>query len=791
MENKNTPTILVIFGTTGDLAWKKIIPSLWHLFHSGRLPNNAAIVGFSRRDIPDKELHSFIKDAVIKHGGKEATEKNLSKFYSLFSYCAGTFDNEQSFHSLHSKIADIEGSWGVCANKLFYLAVPPSSFGPIFKNLSAVKLNLPCGGDLGWSRVLIEKPFGSDIAAAKELQALLSTYFKEEQIYRIDHYLFKEIIQGIKNFRFSNNLFENIWDNTTIERIDIRLLESIGAEGRGSFYDPLGALRDVGENHILNMLAALVMEYPESLEIEHIQKIRADVLNNLLPWTIEAVKQNTYRAQYKGYKNIKGVKENSETETYFALKTGLKHPKWKNVPIFMEAGKRMAESRKEMVLTLKHPPRCLLCEKGTHAPNKIVFRLEPNDEIVIHFWAKKPGYEEVLEERAFSFFLYEKESKVQYVEEYGKILRAAMDGIRELFISPEEVEASWRFADPIEKAWKNNIVPLGEYEPGTTPAPKILEAKESLPIGSDKNISSEIGIIGLGKMGGNVARRLSKIGWRVVGYNRTADVVRNLEKEGVDGAYTLSELVQKLKKPRVILTILTAGKPTDEILEQLLKVMDRGDIIIEGANSFYEDTIRRSKLAQKRGVKFIDAGISGGPGGALNGACLMVGGDRKLFQFLKPLFTDMSAPGALAHFEGIGAGHFVKMVHNGIEYGMMQSIAEGFNLLKNGPYKLNMTDITTIYNNGSVVESRLIGWLHDAFVKFGNDLKKLSGSVGFTGEGAWTANVAKKLGFPIKIIDQSVKFRIESQKKPGFAGKVLTGMRNQFGGHSIEKGKMT
>ena len=169
----------------------------------------------------------------------------------------------------------------------------------------------------------------------------------------------------------------------------------------------------------------------------------------------------------------------------------------------------------------------------------------------------------------------------------------------------------------------------------------------------------------------------------------------------------------------------------------------------------------------------------------------MVGGSKNLFTTLKPLFVDMAKPGAVMHFDGIGAGHFVKMTHNGIEYGMMQSIAEGFNLLKKGPYKLNMEDVTTIYQNGSVVESRLVGWLADGFKKFGNDLKELSGSVGFTGEGAWTAKAGKKYGFPMPIINGSVKFRIQSQAKPSYIGKVLTAMRNQFGGHSIERGKMT
>lgn len=301
-----------------------------------------------------------------------------------------------------------------------------------------------------------------------------------------------------------------------------------------------------------------------------------------------------------------------------------------------------------------------------------------------------------------------------------------------------------------------------------------------------------VGVVGLGKMGSNLSRRLIKKGWKVVGFNRSPDDTEALEKEGLIGAYSLQELIEKLPKPRVIITILTAGKPTDEVLDKLIRLMEKGDIIAEFSNSYYRDTQRRSKKVERKGVKFIDVGISGGPGGALNGACLMVGGEKKTFEYIKPLLIDEAKPNAVMHFEGVGAGHFVKMVHNGIEYGMMQSIAEGFELLKYGPFKnLKMSDITDIYMNGSVVESRLVGWLRDGFKKYGEDLDSLSGAVGFTGEGEWTAKTAKKLDIPAKIIAESVKFRKYSQKSPSFAGKVLTAMRNQFGGHSIEKGKMT
>ncbi|MBI3458747.1 hypothetical protein HY061_00585 [Candidatus Azambacteria bacterium] len=217
MKNKNIenlPAIFTILGVTGDLADKKIIPSLWHLFKHNRLPQRLAIIGFSRRKLSDQEFKNLIIQSVKNHSDSEIEAKKLDDFCKFFSYNSGSFENQRAFQSLSKRIAEIESSWGVCTNKLFYLAVPPSLYEVIFKNLAVTKLNLPCGGDTGWSRLLIEKPFGTDLKSAQKLQALLSTYFQEEQIYRIDHYFFKEIIQGIENFRFSNNLFENTWDQT-------------------------------------------------------------------------------------------------------------------------------------------------------------------------------------------------------------------------------------------------------------------------------------------------------------------------------------------------------------------------------------------------------------------------------------------------------------------------------------------------------------------------------------------------------------------------------------------------
>ncbi len=303
-----------------------------------------------------------------------------------------------------------------------------------------------------------------------------------------------------------------------------------------------------------------------------------------------------------------------------------------------------------------------------------------------------------------------------------------------------------------------------------------------------------VGVIGLGRMGGGLAQNLHDHKWKVIGYNRTESVTRELEKTGITGAYSLKELIDALPKPRVIILILTADGANDHVLfdkNGLASLLEKDDIVIDGGNSFYKLAVERGKKLAKKGIKFVDAGISGGPGGARNGACCMVGGDKKTFEYIEPIFNDVSIPDGYMHFEGIGAGHFVKMVHNGIEYGMMQSIAEGFEIMQKSPFKLNLLDVTEIYQHGSVVTSRLVGWLQQAFKTYGTDLKDVSGSVGYTGEGEWTAATAKELKVPAKIIEESFKFRVASQKKPSFTGKALTGMRNSFGHHSIEKGKMT
>jgi len=303
-------------------------------------------------------------------------------------------------------------------------------------------------------------------------------------------------------------------------------------------------------------------------------------------------------------------------------------------------------------------------------------------------------------------------------------------------------------------------------------------------------IRKEVGMVGFGKMGGGMALHLLEKGWKVHGYARKPDVARKFAHAGAVMAPSLPAVVLRLPSPRVFILMITAGKAVDDALfgkDGVLKSLRKGDIVIDSGNSFYKDSIRRGTRLKKLGIKYVDLGFSGGPYGARTGGCLMIGGDKATFTYLEPLFKDLAKADGYRFFDGLGAGHFAKMVHNGIEYGMMQAIGEGFGILKKSKYKFDLKRAAEIYNNGSVIESRLVGWLLKAFNEYGDDLAEISGTVGHTGEGEWTAKTARELGVPADIIEGSFKFRVKSAKKPSFTGKVVSAMRGQFGGHSVKK----
>ncbi|MHB9002766.1 MAG: glucose-6-phosphate dehydrogenase [Coriobacteriia bacterium] len=779
----DAPTILVVFGATGDLMARKIVPSIFHLYRQEQLPGHFRVVAFSRRDWSDETLRDHVRSILAE---KYPDAESVKEFLGMFSYRRGTFEDAEAYEALAADAEAVSRQWGMCANKLFYLAVPPEHYATILHGLADGGLTAPCSLEEGYTRVLIEKPFGHDVESSKALDELLASLFREQQIYRIDHYLAKEMLQGILAFRFHNDLLESDWDRTAIERIDISLLETLGVEKRGAFYDGVGAFRDVGQNHLLQMLALVTMEQPESLEADAIRRARATLIQGLRPLSAHEVARDTCRAQYDGFREIPGVAPDSETETYFRLRTSMNGPRWAGVPVTLESGKRIGrEPLKRIVVTFRHRSPCL-CGNGPHLRNRAVFTLEPNDMISLTFWAKKPGLDYEVEERAFEFALYEKTEKLQYVEEYSKLLHDAVLGDQTAFVSTDEVRAMWAFTDPVIDAWREGATPLETYAPDTLEAVERADAT----LGR-RAVKPQVGVAGLGKMGTGIALNLIDHGWEVVGWNRHTEVAETLAGDGLVPAATLPDLVSALRAPRIVWLMVPAGAPVDAMLfgaegsPGLADLLEPGDTVIDGGNSRFTQAGPRAERLAANGIGFLGCGTSGGPEGARNGACLMIGGDAKSFERAEAVFADIAVTGGYRFFEGAGSGHFVKMVHNGIEYGMMQSIAEGFALMHAAERGLDLNAVADVYQHSSVIESRLVGWLGDAYARFGGDLEPVAGTAGHTGEGAWMIAAAREAGIATPAIEAALQFRIDSEARPGYTAKVIQALRNEFGGHGL------
>jgi len=460
------PTTIVIFGITGDLAKRKLIPALWRLFVKGYLPDEFSIIGFARREWSDDELRVYVKDIIAGSGSD--TSEGLADFLARITSVSGDFGAEESYRVLSRAIESIDERLGVCASKLFHLAVPPDLYEGIFERLHASGLSDMCAGLGGWTRVLVEKPFGSDWYTAQELDRKLGTLFKEEQIFRVDHYMGKESIQNILAFRFSNALLEHLWDARYIERVHIRLWETLGMEGRGSFYDKVGALRDVGQNHILQMLSFIAMEDPQVFEAEAIRDARAKVLGALRPIGKDDIAQSVRRGQYRGFTQEPSVAPDSKTETYFCIKAHIDNERWKGVPFYLESGKKLGESKVEIEIVFRKKESCL-CPPGEelHPQNTLVFRIQPHESIGVCFWAKRPGFEMKLEPRVLSFAYNGDEAAENSPDAYERVIFDCIVGDQTLFASTQEVFGSWKFITPIIEQW--DTVPMEQYEPRWIP----------------------------------------------------------------------------------------------------------------------------------------------------------------------------------------------------------------------------------------------------------------------------------------------------------------------------------
>ena len=460
IQKYNNPTAIVIFGGTGDLAKTKLLPALADLYIKGLLPDNFQIIGLSRKEMSDEEYQVFAKDSLkVKNHNHE--NEVIEKFCSHLSYVQGSFDDGSTYERIKEKLNAFDSDIGQCSSKLFYLAVPPQFYSLIFSELNESNLMSLCNGENSWSRLLVEKPFGKDLDTAQKLEKQLCSLFDDDQIYRIDHYLAKDAIENIIAFRFSNNIIADSWNKNQIESIQVRLFEAKNVSNRGSFYDDIGTLRDVGQNHMLQVLALLTMQAVDVHDPKAVREARASILKELCPQQPQTI----IRGQYEGYVDTVGVDPSSETETYFKLSVVSETNSWQGVQFILEAGKALSKNLSEAEVKFKAPDMCncgFTNESHTHQ-NILRITFSPKQQISLSMWVKKPGFDFMLEEK--EFVLSSSEASESYSPEaYERVLYDCIVGDQTRFVSGDEVEAAWQFITPILEQFKT--LPLHKYQEG-------------------------------------------------------------------------------------------------------------------------------------------------------------------------------------------------------------------------------------------------------------------------------------------------------------------------------------
>ena len=471
------PCALVIFGATGDLAHRKLIPALYNLAAAGELPPAVTVIGFARRPKKDDEFHNELAETTKQFSRQPVRDEIWKTFAQSLFYHQSEFEDQEGYQSLAKRLEQVDKDRGTRGNRLFYFAAAPEQFEPILKNLKAAGLNKPKEGS--WARVIIEKPFGRDLASARELNRVVRDAFSEDQTYRIDHFLGKETAQNILVLRFANAIFEPIWNARYIDHLQITAAETLGVEARGGYYETAGALRDMVQNHMLQLLCLVAMEPPTDLGADSIRDEKVKVVRSLRRYAPQQVGKYVVRAQYTagavggkpvvGYREEEKVNPNSETETYVALRMLVDNWRWSDVPIYVRVGKRLPKSATEISVHFKRAPMVLFNRDSTSLDqNVLVIRIQPDEGISLRMMAKIPGTSLRIEPVKMDFHYGTSFGKAS-PEAYERLLLDAMSGDPTLFARRDEVEEAWAFIDPIEYTWsqKENAPALCFYPAGS------------------------------------------------------------------------------------------------------------------------------------------------------------------------------------------------------------------------------------------------------------------------------------------------------------------------------------
>jgi glucose-6-phosphate 1-dehydrogenase len=479
------PCSIVIFGASGDLTARKLIPALYHLAKEEQMPPDYRIIGFARREKTDESFRQELREALEKFSRtKSVDEKVWQDFAKHICYCQGDITDPTAYKKLEQLLSSF-GNEALRFNLLFYLATMPSQFGEVVEHLHAAGL-LNREKAKGWQRLVVEKPFGHDLESARKLNDELTRYAREDQVFRIDHYLGKETVQNILMFRFANSIFEQLWNRNTIDHVQITVSEQVGVGERGGYYEEAGALRDMVQNHLLQVLSLIAMEPPVSLDAEPIRDEKVKLLKSIRRLTPQDVAKQVVRGQYfagavngeprPGYRQEPKVKPGSNVETYVAIKLLIDNWRWSGVPCYLRTGKALPVSASEVRIQFRPTPHVLFAAQCGQRldPNSLTLRLQPDEGITLHFNGKVPGTSVAVRPVRMQFS-YNAEFGAYTPEAYERLLLDAMAGDATLFIRRDEVEAAWEIVDSIRQAWDNKPLSNREFYAAGTWGPMAAE----------------------------------------------------------------------------------------------------------------------------------------------------------------------------------------------------------------------------------------------------------------------------------------------------------------------------